>query len=157
MKRITVVCLTLVGAALSLSAAAQAYTRPTDPSYVAVVGCFSRGGEQAVPADTPITVFGGWGASHPGLVEDWLHGSVNTISVNGGPAVDLSSYFAGITDEWNPPDWADIFFYPIGQLAVGQTVTVAYTYTIEHRLTDGINGFANPGDSETFRCTITGV
>ena len=138
----TLLCLLCgVIVALAATASAGAYTRPTDPSDVAIVGCYAGGGVKIVPADTPITVFGGWGASNRGQVIDWLNATTNTFSVDGGPAVDLTPYFAGLTQGWdpnnNPDDWADIFFYPVGELAVGQSETVAWTYASSRGTPDG--------------------
>lgn len=145
--------------ALATAAAAQGYTKPTDPSSVAVAGCAAQGGTATVPADTPITVYAGWGAKTRGQVQDWLNASTNTLSVGGGPAVDMSPYFAGITHEFVPPDWADIFFYGIGTLAAGHSTTVVWTSSTSRPTPDGsTQGIGHPQPTDlTFSCTITAV
>ena len=155
-KLLCVFCVAIV--ALAATASAQAYTRPTDPSYVGIVGCWKNGGVETVPSNTPITVFAGWTATNRGLVLDWLHAATNTLSVNGGPAIDLTPYFAGLTQGWDPnnPDyWSDIFFYPIGELAVGQSLTVAWTVSTSRAIFDGIARY--PAGTATFTCTVLGA
>jgi hypothetical protein len=146
---------------LATIASAQAYSRPTNPSDVSVVGCYANGGVRTVPAETPITVFGGWEASNRGQVIDWLNATSNTINVDGGQVIDLTPYFAGLTQDWdvnNPDNWADIFFFPISELAVGQSETVAWTYTSSRGTPDGSYA-GNPGGAHsfTFTCTMIGV
>ena len=73
----------------------------------------------------------------------------------------MTPYFAGLTQGWdvdNPDRWADIFFYPIGELAVGQSETVAWTYASSRGTPDGITR-GNPGgaSSFTFTCTLVGA
>jgi hypothetical protein len=153
--------------ALAVTASAQAYTRPNDPSSVAIVGCAApppngHGGFQTVPADTPITVFAGWGAKTRGQVIDWLDASTNTLNVNGGPAIDMTPYFAGLTQEWNPGQWSDIFFYQIGSLSVGQSETVDWTWSTSRPTPDGStqgdnSGGLAPHSPFTFTCTLTGA
>jgi hypothetical protein len=164
-KRLLVLGAALV--ALAVTASAQAYTRPNDPSYVAIVGCYApppngHGGVQTVPADTPITVFGGWNAKTRGQVIDWLHASTNTLSVDGGPAIDMTPYFAGLTQEWNNPLWSDIFFYQIGSVSVGQSATVAWTTSTSRPTPDGSTqghnaGGLAPNSPFTFTCTLIGA
>jgi hypothetical protein len=163
-KRLLVIGASLV--ALAVTAAAQAYTRPNDPSSVSIVGCWTpppngHGGVQTVPADTPITAFGGWDAKTRGQVIDWLDASTNTLSVNGGPAIDMRPYFAGLTHEWNYPQWSDIFFYQIGSLSVGQSETVSWTTSTSRPTPDGgtqgdnAGGLA-PNSPFTYTCTLVG-
>jgi hypothetical protein len=160
--------LLVLGAALVslvVIASAQAYTRPHDPSDVAIVGCWAappdgHGGVQTVPADTPITVFGGWAAKTRGQVIDWLDASTNTLSVNGGQAIDLQPSFAGLTQEWANPQWADIFFYQIGTLSAGQSETVAWTTSTSRPTPDGgtqgdNSGGLAPNAPFTYTCTLS--
>ena len=155
--------------ALVFAAAAQAASNPHDQGYtrpapggssVAVVGCFANGGFTTVPAGTPFTVFGGWGAAHIGQVVEWLNVSTNTLSVDGGTPVDMSPYFAGLTSEWVPGNWDDIFFYTLPALAPGQSTQLAYYTATSHPTQDGVTGFPGPpapAGSFTFACTVTGA
>ena len=138
----------------------QGYTRPTGASYVAVVGCFAHGGSTTVPAGAPFTVFAGWGAAHIGQVVEWLNESTNTLSVDGGTPIDMSPYFAGLTSQWVPGNWADIFFYTLPALAPGQSERVAYYTATRHPTQDGVTGFPGPpapAGSFTYTCTVTGA
>ena len=139
----------------------QGYSKPTPGgSYVAVVGCFSHGGAATVPAGAPFTVFGGWGAAEIGEVEDWIHGSTNTLSVDGGTPIDMAPYFRGLTSAWFPgTPWADIFFYQLPALAPGESVSVAYFTASSHPIVDGVTGFPGPASAFrfTFTCTVTGA
>ena len=170
--------LAILGLALNASAVQaatnphdQGYTRPFPTPqyagygadhnyYIAVPGCAFHGGHATVPAGTAFTVFGGWGASHIGQVLDWVHGSTNTITVN-GVTTDLSLYFAGLTNEWVPGgDWADIFFYPVAALSIGASDSVTYHTSVEHPMIDGETNFPGPpapAGASSFRCTVTGV
>lgn len=154
---------------VTAAAAAQAAGNPVDQgyshpapggSYVAVVGCFSNGGAVTVPSGAPFTVFAGWGAAELGQVEDWLHGSTNTLSIAGGAPIDMSPYFRGLTSVWFPgTPWADIFFYQLPALAPRASVSVAYVTATSHPMVDGATGFpgpAQPAGSFTFTCTVTG-
>ena len=159
-KLLLVLC--AVVAALVTATAAQAYTRPTDPASVAIIGCATQGGVRTVPADTPITVFAGWESANRGLVTEAVNGSTNTLSVDGGPGIDLAPYFQGPEprSEWNPNgtnDWVDFFFYTVPAVALGQSETVAYTYIINHKMSDGLGNTAERGDTHTFTCTLVGT
>lgn len=139
----------------------QGYSRPAPGgSYVAVVGCFAHGGAVTVPSGTPFTVFAGWAAARIGQVEDWLHGSTNTLSIDGGTPIDMSPYFRGLTSAWGPGiPWADVFFYQLPALAPGESVSLAYFTATSHPMVDGVTGFpgpAQPAGSFTFTCTVTG-
>lgn len=169
MRKALVITVPALVAALVFAAAVQAagnphdhgYTRPAPGgSYVAVVGCFAHGGSTTVPAGTPFTVFAGWGAAHIGQVVEWLNQSVNTLSVDGGAPIDMSPFFAGLTSQWVPGNWADIFFYTLPALAPGQSQQLAYYTATSHPATDGVTGFPGPpqpAGSFTFKCTVTGA
>jgi hypothetical protein len=152
-----------------LVAAASASANPNDQGYsrpapggsdVAMVGCFVSGGAVTVPSGTPFTVFAGWGAARIGQIEDVLHGSTNTLSIDGGTPIDMSPYFRGLTSAWSPgAPWADIFFYQLPALAPGESVSVAYFEATSHPTVDGVTGFPGPpqpAGSFTFTCTVTG-
>ncbi|HUZ70136.1 MAG TPA: hypothetical protein VMU65_10520 [Candidatus Saccharimonadales bacterium] len=141
----------------------QGYTRPSDSSSVNIFGCFKQsnfqGGSVTVPAGLPFVVYGGWSASTIGEVRDWLNGTTNMLSVGGGPSLDMTPYFLGLTHEWNPPYWSDIFFYPVGALAAGDTVTIAWTMDSSRPMPDGATNFPGrppAGGVATFTCTVTG-
>ncbi|MDE3190298.1 MAG: hypothetical protein KGL94_05700 [Acidobacteriota bacterium] len=169
MRKALVLAVSALTAALLLGAAAQAadnphdqgYTRPAPGgSYVAVVGCFANGGSTTVPAGTPFTAFAGWGAAHIGQVVAWLNESTNTLSVDGGAPIDMSPYFAGLTSQFIPGNWADIFFYTLPALAPGQSEQLAYSTATSHPTEDGVTGFPGPpqpAGSSTFTCTVTGA
>ena len=138
----------------------QGYTRPTGSS-VAIVGCFVHGGSATVPAGAPFTVFGGWGAARIGQVLDWVHGSTNTLSVDGGAPLDLSPYFRGLTSQWAPDgNWYDVFFYELPALAPGQSVDLTYFTALNHPMVDGVTNFPGPpmpAGGFTYTCTVTGA
>jgi hypothetical protein len=169
MRKALVLTVSALTTALVLAAAApaagnphdQGYTRPAPGgSYVAVVGCFTHGGSTTVPAGTPFTVFAGWGAAHIGQVVEWLNQSTNTISVDGGTPIDMSPYFAGLTSQWVPGNWADIFFYTLPALTPGQSTQLAYYTATSHPTEDGVTGFPGPpaqSSSFTYTCTVTGA
>ncbi len=160
MRRLLVLGVALVALAATASSA-QAYTKPAPGgSYVSLAGCFKNGGATTVPANVPFTVFGGWAAANRGLVIDWLDAQIDTLSIDGGPAIDLTPYFLGLTDEWdtsNGTGWADIFFYQVRTLAAGQSVNLAWTTGTTRPTPDGIT-LGKPGgpSSFTFTCTVTG-
>ena len=169
-RRNALVCaVSAIVVAAVLAAAAQAagnpndqgYTRPAPGgSYVAVVGCFTHGGSTTVPAGTPFTVYAGWGAAHIGQVVEWLNESTNTLSVDGRTPIDMSPYFAGLTSEWVPGNWDDIFFYTLPALAPGQSEQLAYYTATSHPTQDGVTGFPGPpapAGSFTYTCTVTGA
>lgn len=139
----------------------EGYSRPAaGGSYVPIVGCFANGGLVAVPAGVPFTVYGGWGALRIGEVIDWLHGSTNTLSVDGGAPIDLTPYFAGLSSDWTPGSWSDIFFYQVTTLGPGESVQLAWSTATSHTTPDGVTNF--PGkpvgpSGFTFTCTVTGA
>jgi len=139
----------------------QGYSQPAaGGSYVAIAGCFARGGSVTVPAGVPVTVYGGWAALRIGQVKDWLNGSTNTVSVDDGASIDMTPYFAGLTSNWVPGLWADIFFYQVGTLAPGESVNLAWTTGANRPMPDGVTNF--PGKPPTpvaftFTCTVTGA
>lgn len=139
----------------------EGYTRPAPAgSYVGVIGCFVNGGFATVPAGTPFTVFAGWGAAHIGQVVEWLNESTNTLVVDGGAPIDLSPYFAGLSSEWVPGNWADIFFYTLPALAPGQSEQLVYSTATSHPTQDGVSDFPGPplpAVSFTYTCTVTGA
>lgn len=167
MRKTLVCAASAIVVAVVLAAAAQAagnpndqgYTRPAPGgSYVPLVGCFLNGSSATVPAGTPFTVFAGWGAAHIGEVVEWLNQSTNTLSVDGGTPIDMSPYFAGLTSQWLPGNWADIFFYTLPALAPGESTQLAYYTATSHPTHDGVTGFpgpAAPAGSFTFTCTVT--
>ncbi len=167
MKKDIVLALCAVLVLCASAGVAQAAGNPHDQGYshpaaggseVAIVGCYSNGGSVTVPAGTPFTVYGGWGASSIGLVNDWLHGSTNTVSVDGGPAIDMTPYFAGLTSAWSPGQWADIFFYQVTTLAPGESVQVTWFSASNHPITDGTTRGTGAGSyTDTFICTVTGA
>jgi hypothetical protein len=133
----------------ALIAAASAFGAPvktpprSDPSYLPIPGCYARGGAVTAPADTSLTVFGGYVDFSPQAVMSAVTDPGNVIAVD-GQAINLHRYWAGLTspsgDVGYP--WGDWFFVPIGELAVGQSTTVTW---------------AVPPIGFTFTCTITGA
>jgi hypothetical protein len=141
----------------------QGYSKPAaGGSYVGPAGCFAHGGSVNVPEGVPFTAFGGWAAATIGEVVEWLHASTNTLSVNGGPPIDMTPHFAGLTSDWVPgtAEWADIFFYQVTTLAPGESVHLAWFTATSHAMPDGFMNFpGKPGGASafTFTCTVTGA
>ena len=153
--------LLLALAALAVPAAASAET-----STVNAFACASiHGGAVTVPAGTQVVVTEGWATKSLGLTQDFLKAQTTTISVNGGPALDVSGF-------WGPPEshplaWETSFSYPTGiVLGTGESLTFTVTTSISHRLLDGLffaSGtggkplFSDPGTLFEFSCTVTGA
>ena len=129
---------------------------------VGATRCALDGGAATVAAGSAVTVRGGWAAATRGLVEDFLHAQQTTISVNGGPAVDISGSYQAASGNWR----TDVF-YPTGiTLATGESLIFTLRVTTSHRLHDGLvfedgtSGkprFAEAGILFAVTCTVTGA
>jgi hypothetical protein len=118
-----------------------------------------------VPAGTDVVARIGYAAGTYGLVEAALRGTTNTLSVNGGPAVDLFPFFGPIGQ--NGTGFVSFAYYDTGiVLQPGESATLTLDSVLLHPLPDLI-GFVN-GDSgrpivypaQTLiagTCTVTGV
>jgi hypothetical protein len=141
----------------------QGYSRPADANIggpdVIPVGCQAlHGGSVTVPAGEPFTVWSGWGAKTFGEIHEWVDGTTNTLSIDGGSPIDMSPYFLGPTHEWlgpTDPNWSDIFAYQLPALAAGQSETIVYYAAINHTMDDGYNVYQP--SSTTYTCTVTGA
>jgi hypothetical protein len=142
--------LALATAALAVPTAAWAYG-----SEVNVYGCYASGGQVTRPAGTEIVVRQGWATVTQGESLDFIHAQRTTISVNGGPTVDLSR-------SWTMPQlyggyWTTFVFYPTGiVLGPGQSLTFHYVGAVTHRIYDGVS-FSGPGTQIDSTCTVTGA
>jgi hypothetical protein len=137
-------------AALVMPSAAWAGT-----SEVSAYGCYLEGGQVNRPAGTELVVKQGWSASNRGLAEDFRQAQTTTISLNGGPPVDVSAGYDIPHQEGS--GWVTRVFYRTGiTLVAGQTVTFHFTATISHTVYDGV-AFASRGTVMDFTCAVTGV
>lgn len=121
----------------------------SDPSYFGIGGCYAiDGGAMDVPANTPLTAFGGYVDFTPEAVMKDVTDPANIVTYN-GQAVNLHRDWAGLTnpsgDEGIP--WGDWFFVPVAELAVGQSATLTWTFPDSE---DASGTF-------TFTCTVTGT
>lgn len=153
--------LLLALAALAVPAAASAQTSTVNAFACATI----HGGAVTVPAGTEVVVTDGWAAKSLGLTQDFLKSQTTTISVNGGPALDVSASWGA--PESLPLAWVTFFSYPTGiVLGPGESVTFTLTTSISHRILDGLffasgtDGkplFYDPGTLLESSCTVTGA
>ena len=91
MKRAAAVLLVSVAACISASTA-SAGTASVNPYVCAVL----NGGQATVPAGSAVRIRQGFAETRCGILQDWLNAQATTLSVNGGPALDLSG-------DWTAP------------------------------------------------------
>jgi hypothetical protein len=122
------------------------------------------GGQVTRPAGSTIVVRQGFSEQTLGILTAWLNAVTTTVSINGGPAVD-------VTSGWSSPapagdGWISFVSYPTGiTLGAGETMTIAFTFAVSHVVPEVFNPAAggptgkpdlNAG-SATYTCTVTGV
>jgi hypothetical protein len=104
--------------------------------------CVGDGGQITVPAGDRIVLARGWQAMNRALVQNFLHAQITTFSFNGGPAVNVSGNWGGITE---PEEEGGYFStglrYDTGlTLSAGESLelddVLAFSYTITDGLTD---------------------
>jgi hypothetical protein len=136
-----------------------------DQSIVNPFGCSLNGGNVVRPAGNEIVVRQGWSAKTRGLSQDFINSQTTLLSVNGGPAQDLSRTYTEPAQQADG-SWLTRTITPTGiVLAPGESLTFDYSLTVSHRIVDGLsfeNGeFGKPlfGDGTILdvTCTVTGV
>jgi hypothetical protein len=160
MRKLAVLAGAAAAALVATSAAGAAGT-----SNVAVYGCYLAGGQTTRPANTELVARTGWAAKTRGLVRDFLEAQATTLTIDGGAPVDASSLYEEPAPR-DTGDWAAFPSVPTGiVLAPGESVTLSFTITVSHRLTDG-EVFANGEGGKPqfldagpfgYSCTVTGV
>jgi len=156
-KIATALAVTAIAAAFASSAAAA-------DSVVGAPGCLlGNGGQVTRPAGSTIVVRNGFATKTYGLGVNFLNAETTTISVNGGPAVDISSLYGAPTQE-SDGSWESNAFYATGvNLAnPGDTMTFTISVSLAHRFADvqlepGQPLFGGPGVIFSGTCTVTAV
>ena len=161
MKRTALVALVVVLAGV-LAATADAAVATVNPYACAT---FS-GGSVTRPAGSTITVRQGVSEQERGILTAFLREQTTTVSINGGPAVDLTAAW-GASAQSPLGDWVSFAEYPTGiTLGAGDSLTIAFSLTLAHRLPEVVSPaagfpagqpvFNEPGTT-TWTCTVTGV
>ena len=156
-----VIATTLVAAALAVVVANSATAAD---SVVGATNCLTvNGGQVTRPAGSTIVVRNGFSTKTYGLNVDFLKAETTTISVNGGPTVDISSLYGAPTQ---PSDgtWVSNAFYATGVTLAnpGDTMTFTISVSLSHRFADVLAGpgqplFGGPGVIFSGTCTVTAV
>jgi len=152
--------LALIGVLSALAAtSAQAAVVNVNPF---VCSAFN-GGTMTVPAGSQITVRQGFSEQTRGILTAFLNAQTSTISFS-GTTVDVADAFAG-PDQSPQGDWVSFVTYPTGiTLAAGQSLTVAWTTSLDHRVPEVFNPAAggepgkpvlNEAGTVTWSCTVT--
>ena len=120
-----------------------------------------NGGQVTRPAGSTIVVRNGFATKTYGLNVDFLKAETTTISVNGGPAVDISNLY-GAPMQPNGGGWVSNTFYPTGVTLAnpGDTMTFTISVSLSHRFADvmadpGQPLFGGPGVIFSGTCTVT--
>jgi hypothetical protein len=154
---VTTLAAVVLGGAASSATAADTNVNP----YTCAT--FS-GGQVTRPAGSTIVVRQGFAEQTLGILTAWLNAQTTTVTINGGPAIDLTS-------DWNSPaqagdGWISFVSYPTAvTLGAGDTMTIALTLGVVHVVPEVFNPAVGgtPGKpavnegSTTYTCTITGV
>jgi hypothetical protein len=156
MKRLVVALAIAAGVLAPVAAAADV--------SVGAFGCFAGGGTRIVPAGSTIVVRQGFAEQTRGVLTTFLGAQTSTVSVNGGPAVDVSGGYSAPAQQ---PDgsWASFVNSPTGiTLAAGESLTFAFTLTLSHVVPEvlipplggepGKPAF-NPATTQVWSCTVT--
>lgn len=125
----------VTGLAVAALAGVQAAQATPAPDFFNVYGCSLQGGQATVAAGTPLQARGGWAAKNRGLVQDFLGSQTTSLSVDGGPTVDMT--YGPITQNGRD-DWGVRFAYGLPALAAGQAMTVLESLSLSHAMPDGL-------------------
>jgi hypothetical protein len=132
------------------------------PAFVCAV---ILGGDWTVPAGAEVVVDQRWEARNRGLVQSFLNAQATTLSLNGGPAVDVSGSWGPIAPV--PADGvyrAELALSTGTSLSAGQSMTFDLVLPLSHRVHDGFtleDGtshkplFFGPGVAFDFPCRVT--
>lgn len=151
----------LVLPAVVLGFAGGAATAASD-SVVGASNCLLvNGGQVTRPAGSTIVVRNAFAWKNYGLAVDFLTAQTTTLSIDGGPAVDISGLYAT-----QPSDggWGSYAFYATGITLAnpGDTMTFTISVSVSHLITDvqpepGKPRFGGPGVIFGGTCTVTAV
>jgi len=156
MKRLVAVLAIAAGVLAPVAAAADV--------NVGAFGCFAGGGTRNIPAGSTIVVRQGFAEETRGVLTAFLGAQTSTVSVNGGPPVDVSG---GYSAPQQRPDgsWVSFVNYPTGiTLAAGQSLSFVFTLTLSHVVPEvliptegGTPGkpVFNPTTAQAWSCTVT--
>jgi hypothetical protein len=130
------------------------------PAFVSAYGCANvHGGQATVPAGSSVTVRQRIAETRRGVLLAWLTAQSTSLSVNGGPTLDL-------TGDWSSPgqqsdgSWLTTVDADTGvTLAAGQSLTFAFEITLAHPVPEVVGGGqpgSNPAGSQgVWTCTVT--
>jgi hypothetical protein len=158
-----------IGVAAIIAALAMGVGTARAGNFVVHFGsCVAFGGNTTVPAGSSISMFAGIFEVNRGLAQNWLNDQTTTVSVNGGPPVNVNSLYGAPTQQ---PDgtWLGVFTYPTGITLAnpGDSLTFTMTVTLAHLLAEEVNGpvgfrlgfapgtvFFTPAGTGTASCTV---
>jgi hypothetical protein len=157
----------LVASMAAPTAAATSFS-DVNPAFCAAVG-----GQTTRPAGTELRLRDGENSYSFGNLVAWLETQTTTVSINGGPVIDLTNNFNPITFE--DPFYVTRNFYDTGiVLQPGVSVSFVYDLELSHQVAFATNvGNVNPEDHPVFfeptttiaegfpaapwSCTVTGA
>jgi hypothetical protein len=171
-RRISLIAaLTAVAATFAATASTAQATTFSD---VNPLFCAINGGQTTRPAGTELRLRFGEASYNLGNLIAWLNAETTTVSIEGGPLIDLTNNFGPITFE--DPFYVTRNFYDTGiDLQPGVSVSILYDLQLSHEVAFATNvGNVNPGGHPVFfepagesgsggvavapwACTITGV
>jgi hypothetical protein len=160
--------ITLLAILLATPAVLAGSAKAAD-SVVGTGNCIlANGGHVTRPAGSTIVIRNGYQTQNYGLLNVWLGAQTTTLSVNGGPAVDVSDLYAAPVRTGDGL-WLASELYPTGVTLAnpGDTLTFRITISVSHFIVDvtnGIEGYepgkpltGGPGVTWDAACTITAV
>lgn len=151
----TTVAAMAVAAVLASSAAAA-------DSVVGAANCLlANGGQVTRPAGSTIVVRNGFSTKTYGLDADFLNAQATSLSVDGGPAIDISGLYGKPTQQADG-SWRTDAYYPTGVTLAnpGDTMTFTISMSVSHVIADvgpepGKPLFGGPGVIFSGTCTVT--
>lgn len=136
---------TVLAGSLLLASAGVATAGEPVASYVLDVfscGLSTDQGEPVDPAVVPpgseVYVFEGWIASTRGQVQGFVNNVTWILTVNGEP-VDITPHLSGVIDLG--PFWGDLFFFSVGTVDAGESLTTHYDNVLKAATYDGVGHY----------------
>jgi hypothetical protein len=147
--------------AMGVAAVLASSTAAAD-SVVGATNCLLvNGGQVTRPAGSTIVVRNGFATKNYGIDVNFLNAQTTTLSVNGGPAVDISGSY-GAPTQVSDGSWRSDAFYATGVTLAnpGDTMTFTISVSVSHRVADvqsepGQPLFGGPGVIFSGTCTVT--
>ena len=145
-------------------AAAFASSAAAADSVVGATNCLLvNGGQVTRPAGSTIVVRSAFATNNYGLSVAFRAAETTTVSVNGGPAVDISGLYEAPAQP-NGGSWGSVALYPTGVTLAnpGDTMTFSISVSVSHLIADvqpepGRPLFGGPGVIFSGTCTVTAV